>query len=311
MDINHLYYLVDVAETKSITLSARRLFLSQQGLSQIILRLENELKVSLLNRHRKGVTLTEDGEIVVEKAKEILQKYEELLLLVQPFSRIDPKTLPRHLSIGVVPFISINLLPGVLNLFYKQFPAVEVHIHEKQLEDILGGLNKGELDIGLAIMGDFQYNNQTLSNHYLLKVFYAEELFAVAAKDSPVTKRKMLTKKDLYQYPMVLYNHETYLQIINQMFPDFNQLNILGKINSTDLYKNALINRQAIGITTSMDVKLLDDASLVTVPIKDSVSLHYVYVTRCPMPPIAEVFISVLQYYVNHKLNGNKVKETD
>lgn len=300
-----------MAQTKSITLSARRLFISQQGLSQIILRLEHELKVPLLNRHRQGVTLTEDGEMVVKKAQEILQKYEELQLSLQPFTRVDPQSLTGKLAIGVVPSISSNLLPDVLNLFYKQFPSVEVHIHEKQPDDIREELNNGDLDIGLAIIPDFLYSEQSLNSDLTYKIFYREEMFVVASKDSPVAKKKTLTKKEFYQYPIVLYNHEVYLNIINHLFPDQNQLNIIGETNSINLFKNALINRQAVSITASTDVKLLNDVSLVTIPLKESVNLYYVYITPGPTSSVEEMFINVLRYYITTKLHPIKSKKTD
>ena len=69
--IDHLYYLVDIAKTKSITLSAEHLFISQQGLSQAIQKLEADLNVALLRRSRQGVSLTEAGNMAVEKARKL------------------------------------------------------------------------------------------------------------------------------------------------------------------------------------------------------------------------------------------------
>lgn len=308
MDINHLHYLVDVAQTKSITLSAKRLFISQQGLSQIMVRLENDLEVPLLNRHRQGVTLTEAGEIVVAKAQEILQKYDELLAIVQTYSKENPQNLSGKLLLSAVPFISSNLLPEVLDLYHKQFPGVEVHVQEKQPEGIIDDINNCEVDIGLFILPDFQFNKQILGCKGTFEKFLENEMFAVVANNSPLAKKKSLTKTDLYQQPIAIYNFDAYLKIISVIFPDLNRLNILVKTNSVDLYKNAIFNRQAVGITSSTDTRLLSDDSLITIPLKESVKMSYgcFIPSSCSMSAAAEAFIAILKSHVTTLLNRKK-----
>lgn len=308
MDINHLRYLVDVAQTKSITLSARRFFISQQGLSQIMVRLENDLKVPLLNRHRQGVTLTEAGEAVVVKAQEILKKYDELLTVVLPYSQVNPQNLSGKLLISVVPFISSNLLPEVLDLYHKQHPGVEVHVQEKQPDEIIQDVNNCEVDMGLFILPEFRLNEQILSCRGTYEKILENDFFAVVASHSPLAKRKSLTKADLYQQPLAIYNFAAYLKIINQLFPDLNRLNILVKTNSVDLYKNAILSRQAVGITSSTDTRLLSDDSLVTIPLEETVKLFYgcFIPSSCSMSAAAEAFISILKSHVSSLLNRKK-----
>ncbi|GAB6178712.1 LysR family transcriptional regulator [Desulfotomaculum defluvii] len=308
MDINHLRYLVDVAQTKSITLSAKRLFISQQGLSQIMVRLENDLKVPLLNRHRQGVTLTEAGEDVVAKAQEILQKYNELLTTVQFYSQVGPQNLTGKLFISVVPFISSNLLPEVLDLYHKQYPGVEVHVQEKQPDEIIQDINNCDIDIGLFILPEFQFNEQILCCSGTYEKILENEMFAVVASHSPLAKKKKLTKAALYQQPLAIYNFAAYLKIISQMFKDLNRLNILVKTNSVELYKNAILNRQAVGITSSTDTRLLSDDSLVTLPLEESVKMFYgcFIPSSCSISAAAEAFISILKSQVSNLLNRKK-----
>lgn len=308
MDINHLRYLVDVAQTKSITLSAKRLFISQQGLSQIILRLENDLKVPLLNRHRQGVTLTQAGEAVVQKAQELLQNYEDLLLAVQPYTPVNTQSLSGKLTISVVPFISLNLLPEVLEIYHKQFPDVEVHIQENQPHVIINDINNCTVDIGLVILPEHRYNELIVACNGTYEKFLENEMFAVVAKHSPLAKKKSITVAELCQQPIALYNFESYLNVIGQMFQDLNRLNILVKTNSIDLYKNNLLNRQAVGITSSTDTRLLNDDSLVTIPIKESIKIFYgcFVPSSCSMSTAAEAFIAILKSHVENLLNRRK-----
>ncbi|HKH74270.1 MAG TPA: LysR family transcriptional regulator, partial [Vicinamibacterales bacterium] len=60
-----------MADTLSVTKAAERLHISQPPLSRHIHQLEEELGLTLFVRHRHGVTLTEDGSCLLEKAREL------------------------------------------------------------------------------------------------------------------------------------------------------------------------------------------------------------------------------------------------
>src|SRR3954454_7986934 len=72
MELRHLRYFVAVAEERSITRAAERLWIAQPGLSTQMRRLEDELGIQLLNRHTRGVELTPTGELFLERARATL-----------------------------------------------------------------------------------------------------------------------------------------------------------------------------------------------------------------------------------------------
>ena len=78
MDIKDLQYFHVVYEERSINRAAGKLFISSQGLSKIILKLEEELKTTLFERSKKGVRPTESAVFLYEKAEEIIRQYEEI-----------------------------------------------------------------------------------------------------------------------------------------------------------------------------------------------------------------------------------------
>jgi len=69
MEIRELRYFVAIAEERSFTRAAERLWIAQPGLSQQMRALERELGVKLLERHPRGVTLTAAGELFLERAR--------------------------------------------------------------------------------------------------------------------------------------------------------------------------------------------------------------------------------------------------
>jgi len=69
MDFRHIRAFIAVADALSVTKAAERLHISQPPLSRHIQQLENELGLTLFVRHRQGVTLTEPGRQLLEKAR--------------------------------------------------------------------------------------------------------------------------------------------------------------------------------------------------------------------------------------------------
>ena len=72
MDIRQLTYFMVIAEEGQITAAARRLHMAQPPLSQQMKALEEELGVQLLQREPRSVTLTDAGEILYRRARQIV-----------------------------------------------------------------------------------------------------------------------------------------------------------------------------------------------------------------------------------------------
>src|ERR1700750_1568136 len=69
MELRHLRYFVAIAEERSFTRAAERLWIAQPGLSQQMRSLERELGVRLMERHPRGISLTQAGELSLERAR--------------------------------------------------------------------------------------------------------------------------------------------------------------------------------------------------------------------------------------------------
>ena len=79
MHSDQLLYLIDIAKTNSINATAKRMFSSQQAVSESIKHLENELNCTILNRSKTGVSLTDDGKYVLAHAIDMIAQYNTLL----------------------------------------------------------------------------------------------------------------------------------------------------------------------------------------------------------------------------------------
>ena len=78
MNLVHLKYAVEVAETGSINKASEKLYVSQPNLSRAIKELEASLGVTIFDRSAKGMVLTPDGEVFVRYARSILRQVDAI-----------------------------------------------------------------------------------------------------------------------------------------------------------------------------------------------------------------------------------------
>lgn len=74
MNIEQLYYLIEIADSGSITQAAKKLHISQPSISQSITKLEEKLQVTIFKRSRMGTYPTEIGETIIKKQEKLFSK---------------------------------------------------------------------------------------------------------------------------------------------------------------------------------------------------------------------------------------------
>jgi DNA-binding transcriptional LysR family regulator len=146
MELRHLRYFVAIAEERSFTRAAERLWVAQPGLSTQIRRLEAELGVKLFERHTRGVNLTDAGAIFLERARITLAAAEAA------------RGTGRDLEAGLVGSIRLGIATGagwrgalgLLAAFAGDRPDVEVTVVESHGGTLVRDLREGRLDAVLA-----------------------------------------------------------------------------------------------------------------------------------------------------------------
>jgi len=142
MELRHLRYFTAIAEERSFSRAAERLWVAQPGLSSQIRRLEAELGITLFTRHTRGVDLTDAGELFLERARTVLAAAEEAL------------ATGRDLQAGIVGSIRLGLATeapaavtaGLLDAFGRDHPDVEVVAVTSYAGALLRVLHDGGLD---------------------------------------------------------------------------------------------------------------------------------------------------------------------
>ena len=141
-----LEYLVAVDRHGSFSEAAARCFVTQPTLSMQIQKIEAELGVSLFDRGRKPVRATTLGLAVIDRAYRTLRELKGLSELV----REQREMASGELRVGIIPTLGPYLLPRFVPDLLTSHQQVRLTIQELLTADIVEGLRKDLLDVGIA-----------------------------------------------------------------------------------------------------------------------------------------------------------------
>jgi DNA-binding transcriptional LysR family regulator len=146
MELRHLRYFVAIAEERSFTRAAERLWVAQPGLSTQIRRLESELGVQLFERHTRGVDLTTAGELFLERARTALAAAD----IARSTGHDLEEGLAGSVRLGVATGVAWLGAPEFLYQFGRRRPAVELTVIESHGGTLLRDLRDGRVDALIA-----------------------------------------------------------------------------------------------------------------------------------------------------------------
>lgn len=148
MNIQQLEYVQAVVDLKNFELAADKCCVTQSTLSTMIARLEKEIGIKIFNRKTKPVSITQEGEHLINRIKIILHELDSLQNLVQELKGEQTG----EIRIGVIPTIAPYLLPLFLQEFALLYPKIKVRVKELTTFEIIDNLKKRNLDAGILAL---------------------------------------------------------------------------------------------------------------------------------------------------------------
>lgn len=167
MNFDHFEYILTLAEEKSFSKAADRLFMTQSALSQYVRKLEKQMNITLFDRKNGPVTPTPEGELYLEALRKTKQN---MLDFTKQLSDLTELRIG-HLSIGTSSFRAANLFPTVIKEFQTRFPGIQLDIITGNIKWIKEKLFSGEIDF-IIENKDFEkeffhYESLYTETHYL------------------------------------------------------------------------------------------------------------------------------------------------
>lgn len=198
MTLNQLRYFCTASRCHSITKAAEELYVTQPTISMAIRDLEVEFGISLFHRKGNQLILTEEGEMLYEKATYILQYCTELQSTYFGASKVKPP-----LRIGIPPMLSTVFFPELLNAFQKAHPNISVTLEEYGSVRACNLVQNDTLDLALVNMEQYnidKFNHEVLAN---------DQVVFCVSKEHRLAKKEVVTTVDMAPESLIFFNGDS------------------------------------------------------------------------------------------------------
>jgi len=148
MNLKQAQYVKTIAECGSITAAAKKLFVSQPSLSQMLRQLEQDTGLPIFDRSTSPMRLTYAGEKYLYAAERILAANAELDSQLREIRQEHAG----RLRLGISVTRAMQVMPLVMPVFQQQYPNVTLQLTESgsaNLEELLRG---GSIDLAFAAL---------------------------------------------------------------------------------------------------------------------------------------------------------------
>ena len=242
MELRLLTYFLAIAEEGAFIRAAEVLHISQPALTQQMHSLEEELGVTLFERTKNGITLTEEGVMLKRYAKDILALTDK--------AKEDVSGLSEHMHgeifIGSAESSGFQKIADMIKQYNEQYPHVKFHIVSGDLQDLEEQIINGTLDLAL-IMGQpdekrFRYRSLPESDYFGV----------LMRKDDALAEKTKISPKDLKDKPLIIPRQQLQTGLIRTLFRCHEDaLNIRADFN---LFQNAhMLVEAGIGYAITFD----------------------------------------------------------
>ncbi|RWZ52350.1 LysR family transcriptional regulator [Halobacillus fulvus] len=186
MEFEALRTFVTVVDQQSFTKAANLLSLSQPTVSSHIKNLERYFETRLIERSPKHFKVTQTGEMVYERGRQLLAIIEKAKSEVKEFENQWGGTV----HIGASYTVGEYILPRLIKAFDEQYPTIDVKVTIANTEEINRGVQLHEIDVALV---EGQVPNKGLHSEPFMK----DEMVILVPAHHPLWSKKKISFHDL------------------------------------------------------------------------------------------------------------------
>ena len=283
MKIEDYRLITTLDETKTLRKAAEMLYISQPAVTQRLKAIENAFGVDIFIRTKKQLITTTEGSMIIEHAKDMLNR--ERLFLDKMQAHIGE--VNGTISIGCSSLIGQTLLPEVLNLYTRQFPNVEIQVQVGSSEQI----KANHRDYHVMIIRGNKIMN--LSNTHL---FNDEHYFI-----QPQNRREESSKLPFIEFQAdPIYINQIKEWYSNQLGEDYHAMITVDQVATC---KEMLMN--GVGVTILPEIMMRhidrDQFDFTRVNIEDQPLIRSTYLSydsSMVQLPQVESFVQLVMEYV-------------
>lgn len=239
MTLRHLKIFATVCKENSISLAAKKLYISQPAVSNTIKELENYYGTPLFDRISKKIYLTETGKTVYQYALHITSLFDEL---EESIKKQNSET--GSIKIGASITIGTHLIPEYIQKFSKQYPHVKLYVTIDSSDVIEQMILNNELDFGL--IEGFVHSSDIISHEFI-----HDELIVICSPQNPLSCKDNLRISDLSEQNFLMREKNSGTRELAESILTLNDISLhpLWESSSTE----AIIN----GVSKDIGISIL------------------------------------------------------
>lgn len=189
-DLTRLRVLEAVVECGSITAAAQRLGYTPSAVSQQLRRLERDVGQPLLQRHARGMTPTDAGQVLAGHARRVARQLDAAKADLDEIAGLRRG----QLHLGTFPTVGASFVPIVVRRFQELFPSVALTVHSEREDGLIAMLEDGR--VGLSLLWDYEWRRMD-PRRLALTPLFEDPTVLIVADDHPLADRESVTMAQL------------------------------------------------------------------------------------------------------------------
>ena len=284
MNIQQLRYYEEVCRCGSLSKAAQNLYISQQGVSMSIQRLETEFSCRLLKRSTKGIYPTKEGEFLLERARVILAEVDKCNAY---FSEQDPTS--RELKIASSYGALSEFAANTIQRFGEENPHIQMEVTEYVDRYCDEAVLSEQVELGLSVgpIDETKFDATPL---------FKRRLCLVVNKNNPLACQKTISVDDLHNLNMITVNDDfkppnSFLECCRDFGVKPNVSIKVGEVIA--VHRLVAANDTYAGLSVESVASAIPNPAVVAVPFENSCFNWSVYLIKkkgAALMPAAQLF---------------------
>ena len=242
MELRVLKYFLEVAKLENITKAAEVLCMTQPTISRQIKDLEWELGEKLFERTNYSVSLTPAGELLRERAEDIISMADKTVL---DLKMLKEDEITGDIAIACAESKNIAFLAKTIMLLKKQHPKIRYHLYAGDSERVLEKLDKGLFDFAVIV------ENVDVEKYNLIPVHSVDRWGVVMRRDAELAYRDYIEPKDLVDKPIMVSRQALAADLPKWFGDDISKLNVVATLDLS--YNGSVLARGGVGYLLTFD----------------------------------------------------------
>ena len=293
MDLKQAQYFLAIVEKGSFSAAAEYHFISQSSLSKRIIALEEELGVTLFDRSKRQVSLTEAGEAFLVHAQQLNDAYRALINHIEDF-----KFEGESISVATIPVITEYGITNLIADFRKRHAEIEINIEELDGLNILPAVDDHRFDLAFT-----RYNYLDHDKYESIMV-HKDQFIVIVSKNHPLASQSIISLSDLRDQNFIVFDQVTGLHRL--LIDECSKVGFEPTIFYSSHRKMSVFGLVGANIGIALTpIKIYEyhkTPDVIRIPLKETIYCHVVLVYRKnrKLPSAAKKFID----YIHEQMQG-------